>query len=161
MKSLKTLTAIVLILLLMPSALFAQKSLNDWNNVVKLKSGTKIVVITKNGREFAGEKRVANDDVLFMQTNFEVQGQRTFSLSRDEIAEVRKRNKNRWLLPLVGAAVGIGVGVAIGSTADHPGSDDPGLGKMVGGAMGGLIGAGAGGAAARFGKSTKAVYVAP
>ena len=160
MKSLKTLTAIVLVLLLMPSTLFAQKALNDWNNVIKMKSGTKIVVITKNGREFAGEKRVANDDMLFIAADFEVQGQRTINLSRDEIAEVRKR-KNRWLLPLVGAAVGIGVGIAIGSTADHPGSDDPGLGKMVGGAMGGLIGAGAGGAAARFSKRTKAVYVAP
>jgi hypothetical protein len=160
MKSLKTLTAIVLVLLLMPSTLFAQKSLADWNNVVKMKSGTKIVVITKNGREFAGEKRVANDDTLFMEADFEVQGQRTIDLSRAEIAEVRKR-KNRWLLPLVSAAVGIGVGIAIGSTADHPGSDDPDLGKMVGGVMGGLIGAGAGGAAARFRKHTKAVYVAP
>lgn len=160
MKSLKTLTAIVLVLLLMPSALFAQKALNDWNNVVKMKSGTKIVVITKNGREFAGEKRVANDDMLFMAADFEVQGQRTINLSRDEIAEVRKR-KNRWLLPLIGAAVGIGVGIAIGSTADHPGSDDPGLGKMVGGVLGGLSGVGVGGAAARIRKQTKAVYVAP
>lgn len=160
MKSLKTLTAIVLVLWLIPGTLFAQQSLSDWNNVVKLKSGTRIVVITKNGREFAGEKRVANDDMMFMEADFEVQGQRTINLSRDEIAEVRKR-KNRWLLPLVSAAIGIGVGIAIGSTADHPGSDDPGLGKMVGGLMGGLIGAGAGGAAARFKKHTKAVYVAP
>ncbi len=160
MKSLKTLTAIVLVLLLMPSALFAQKALNDWNNVVKMKSGTKIIVITKNGREYAGEKRVANDDMLFMAVNFEVQGQRTINLSRDEIAEVRKR-KNRWLIPLVSTAVGLGVGIAIGATADHPYSDDPGLGKMVGGLMGGLIGAGAGGGIDRFRKNTKAVYVAP
>jgi hypothetical protein len=160
MKSLRSLTAIVLVLLLTPSMLFAQKSLADWSNVVKMKSGTKIVVITKNGREFAGEKRVANDDVLFVEANFEVQGQRTISLTRDEIAEVRKR-KNRWLLPLVSTAVGIGVGIAIGSTADHPYSDDPGLGKMVGGLMGGLLGAAAGGAATRFRKQTKAVYVAP
>jgi hypothetical protein len=160
MKSLKTLTAIVLVLLLMPSTLFAQKSLADWNNVVKIKSGTKIVVITKNGREVAGEKRVANDDTLIVEADFEVQGQRTINFSRDEIAEVRKR-KNRWLLPLVSAAVGVGVGIAIGSTADHPGTDDPDLGKMVGGVMGGLIGGGAGAAASRFRKQTKAVYVAP
>jgi hypothetical protein len=160
MKSRKTLTAIVLVLLLIPSTLFAQKPLADWNNVVKLKSGTKIVVITRNGREVAGEKRVANDDMLFVEADFAVQGQRTINFSRDEIAEVRKR-KNRWLLPLVSAAVGIGVGIAIGSTADHPGSDDPGLGKLVGGVMGGLIGGTAGGAAARFRKQTKAVYVAP
>jgi len=160
MKSLKTLTGIVLVLLSMPSTLFAQKSLADWNNVVKMKSGTKIVVITRNGREFAGEKRVANDDMLLMEADFEVQGKRTINLSRDEIAEVRKR-KNRWLLPLVSAAVGIGVGIAIGATADHPGTDDPDLGKILGGAMGGLIGATAGGAAARFRKQTKAVYVAP
>lgn len=160
MKSLKTLTAIGLVLFLMPSTLFAQKSLADWNNVVKLKSGTKIVVITRNGREIAGEKRVANDDMLFMETNFAVQGPRTINFSRDEIAEVSKR-KNRWLFPLVSTAIGIGVGIAIGSTADHPYSDDPGLGKLVGGVMGGLIGSTAGGAATRFRKQTKVVYVAP
>jgi|GEM_PF-1613092 len=160
MKSLKRLMAIVLVLLLIPSMLFAQKSLADWNNLVKMKSGTRIVVITKNGREFAGEKRVANDDMLFMEVDFQMQGLRTINLSRDEIAEVRKR-KNRWLLPLVSAAVGIGVGGAIGATADHPYSDEPGLGKLVGGLLGGLFGVSAGSAAVRFRKQTKAVYVAP
>lgn len=159
MKSLKTLTAFVLVLLL-PGTLFAQKSPNDWNNVVKMKSGTRIVVITKNGREFAGEKRVANNDMLFMEADSQVQGPLTINLSRDEIAEVRKR-KNRWLLPLVSAAVGIGVGVAIGATADHPYSDDPGLGKLAGGLLGGLFGVSAGSAAVRFRKQTKAVYMAP
>lgn len=160
MKSLKTLTAIVLVLWLMPSTLFAQKALSDWNNVVKLKSGTKIVVITKNGREFVGEKRAANDDVMFMEAEFAVQGRRTISFSRDEIAEVGKR-KNRWLLPLVSAAVGIGVGIAIGSTTEHPFSDEPGLGKLAGGLLGGLYGGVAGAAVTRFRKQTKAVYVAP
>ena len=160
MKPLRTLTVIVLVLLSIPGTLFAQKPLADWNNVVKMKSGTQIVVITRNGREVAGEKRVANDDMLFIEADFAVQGQRTINFSRDEIAEVRRR-KNRWLLPLVSAAVGIGVGIAIGATADHPYSDDPGLGKLVGGVMGGLIGGSAGGVATRFRKQTKAVYVAP
>ena len=150
---------LVLIFLLMPATLFAQQPSSDWNNVVKLKNGTKIIVITKNGREFAGEKRVANDDMLFMETRFEVQGSRTISLSRNEIAEVRKR-KSRWIFPLIGAAIGVGVGVAIGATQDHPGTDDPHMGKIIMGPLGGLIGATAGGVASRY-KGTKVVYVSP
>lgn len=155
----RSLLTLVLIFLLTPATLFAQQPSSDWNDVVKLKNGTKIIVITKNGREFAGEKQVASDDTLFMETKFEIQGSRTINLARSEIAEVRKR-KSRWILPLIGAAIGVGVGVAIGATQDHPGTDDPHAGKIVIGTLGGLIGAGAGGFAARY-KGTKVVYVSP
>lgn len=155
----RSLQTLVLIFLLTPATLLAQQASSDWNNVVKLKNGTKIIVITKNGREFAGEKRVANDDTLFMETKFEIQGTRTINLLRSEIAEVRKR-KSRWVLPLIGAAIGVGVGVAIGATQDHPGTDDPHMGKIVFGTLGGLTGATAGGIASRY-KGTKVVYVSP
>ena len=155
----RSLLTLVLIFLLMPATLFAQQPASDWDNVVKLKNGTKIIVITKNGREFAGEKRVANDETLFMETKFEIQGTRTISLLRSEIAEVRKR-KSRWIFPLIGAAIGVGVGAAIGATQDHPGTDDPHMGKIVLGSLGGLIGGTAGGIASRY-KGTKVVYVSP
>jgi hypothetical protein len=157
MESSKKLLSSILVLMLSPGALFAQKALSDWGNVEKLKPGTKIIVTTKNGREFAGEKRQSTDDTLFMETRFPVQGTRTFSLTKDEIAEVRKI-KSRWLLPLVGAAVGIGVGIAIGSTADHPYTDDPNLGKMLGGGLGGLIGFGTG---SMIHRKAKTIYVTP
>lgn len=157
MKRLKKPLSIALVLLLTPSVLFAQKILSDWGNLERLKPGTKIIVTTKNGREFAGQKRQSTDDTLFMETRFPVQGSRTISLSRNEIAEVRK-TKSRWLLPLVGTAIGVGVGIAIGSTADHPYTDDPNLGKMLGGGLGGLIGFGTGSIVPR---KAKTIYVAP
>lgn len=150
--------AVVLGVLLMPNLLFAQKQ-SDWSVIEKLKVGTQIIVITKNGREFVGEKRQATDDTLFMETNFMVQGTRTISLTRAEIGEVQKRESRRYS-PLIGAAIGIGLGIAIGATQDHPYSDDPGLGKLVGGVMGGAIGFGAGATVQKLSKS-KMIYFAP
>jgi len=159
MKPLKKLPAIFLVLLLTPVFLFAQKSLSDWGNVEKLKPGAKIVVTTKKGREFIGEKRRSTDDTLFMEIGLPVNGTRVIGLSREEIGEVRK-GKLRWMFPIIGAAIGVAAGVAIGSTADHPGTDDPGLGKLVGGGLGGLIGGGTGSVIAKT-KRWKKVYVAP
>ena len=82
--------AVVLVLLLMPSLLFAQNNLSDWGNVQKLKPGTRIIVTTRKGIEFAGVKRQAADDTLFMEVGLPVEGTRTISLPREEIAEVRK-----------------------------------------------------------------------
>jgi hypothetical protein len=159
MKTSKKLLAIVFVLLLTPGLLLAQKKLSDWNNVAQLKPGTKIIVTTKNGREFIGEKRQANDDMMFMETISAVNSSRTISLSRDEIAEVRKK-KSSGFMPFIGAAIGVAVGAGIGAAVyDHPGTDDPHSGAMVMGALGGLIGAGAG-AFVHHNKS-KIIYVAP
>ena len=159
MQSAKQLLSIVLVLLMASTTLFAQQALSNWSNVENLKPGTKIVVRTKNGREFVGTKRQSTDDTLFMEARFPVQGMRTISLSKDEIQEVRK-NKSTFYYPLVGLAIGLGVGVAIGARADHPGTDDPNLGKILGGALGGGIGLTAGEGISRKPK-TKQVYLAP
>ena len=159
MRPSKKLPAIFLLLLLTPSLLFAQKNLSDWGNVEKLKSGTRVIVTTRKGREFVGEKRQTTDDTLFMEVGLPGSGTRVISVPRDEIEEVRK-GKSRWVYPLIGAAIGVAAGVAIGSTADHPGSDDPGLGKLVGGGLGGLIGGGTGSVIAKT-KRWKKIYVAP
>jgi len=159
MQSAKQLLSIVLVLLMASTTLFAQQALSNWSNVENLKPGTKIVVRTKNGREFVGTKRQSTDDTLFMEARFPVQGMRTISLSKDEIQEVRK-NKSTFYYPLLGLAIGLGVGVAIGERADHPGTDDPNLGKILGGALGGGIGLTAGEGISRKPK-TKQVYLAP
>ena len=159
MQSAKKLLSMVLVLWLSSTTLFAQQALSNWSNVENLKPGTKIVVRTKNGREFVGTKRQSTDDTLFMEAKFPVQGARTISLSKDEIQEVRK-NKSTFYYPLIGLAIGLGVGVAIGARADHPGTDDPNLGKMLGGGLGGGIGLIAGEGLSRRPK-TKRVYLAP
>jgi hypothetical protein len=155
----RKLCSLMIVLLLLPLTAFAQKANSNWADVQNLKIGTKIVVITRNGREFAGTKRQATDDTLFMDTKFPVQGNRTISLTRAEIGQVSKM-KSKWFYPLIGVGIGIGVGVAIGSTADHPGSDDPGLGKALGAGLGGAIGLAAGSGFARK-PGTKTIYLAP
>ena len=159
MQSAKQLLSIVLVLLMSSATMFAQQALSNWSNVENLKADTKIVVRTKNGREFVGTKRQSTDDTLFMEAKFAVQGVRTISLSKDEIQEVRKK-KSTFFYPLLGLAIGIGVGIAVGSTADHPGTDDPNLGKILGGVLGGGIGLTAGEGISRRPK-TKQIYVAP
>jgi hypothetical protein len=159
MRPLKRLPVAFLVLLLTPVFVFAQKNLSDWGNVEKLKPGTRVIVTTRKGREFFGEKRQTTDDTLFMEISLPGSGTRVISMPREEIGEVRK-GKSRWMLPLIGAAIGVAAGVAIGSTADHPGTDDPGLGKLVGGGLGGLIGGGTGGVIAKT-KRWKKVYISP
>ncbi|HMJ25031.1 MAG TPA: hypothetical protein VK475_04360, partial [Pyrinomonadaceae bacterium] len=149
---------IVFGILLMPSLLFAQNNLSDWANVERLKPGTKVIVSTKKGIAWSGQKRQSTDDTLFVEVALPVHGTRTISLTREEIAEVRKGKFHGIVMLLVGAAVGAGVGVAIGSTLDHVGSDDPGLGKLLGGGVGGLAGLTVAGALPR---KTKKIYVAP
>jgi len=159
MQSAKQLLSIVLVLLMSSTPMFAQQALSNWSNVENLKPGTKIVVRTKNGREYVGTKRQSTDDTLFMEARFPVQGLRTISLSKDEVQEVRK-NKSTFYYPLIGLAIGLGVGVAIGARADHPGTDDPNLGKILGGGLGGGIGLVTGEGISRRPK-TKQIYVAP
>jgi len=160
MKPLQKLLAILLVFLLSPASLFAQKKLSDWGNVEKLKPSARIVVTTKKGLEFFGEKRHTTPDELFMEVSLPGQGTRTITLERDDIAEVRKKKSGSWL-PAIGGAIGVGAGIGFGSLADHPGTDDPHMGAMIGGLMGGLFGLLAGQAVAMKKGRAKTIYIAP
>ena len=92
----KRLVVNLLMLLLVPGLLHAQAKTSDWNAVDKLKPGTKIIVITKSGREFAGSKRISNDELLFMEVMLPSQAKRTISLQKDEIREIRE-TKLHWI----------------------------------------------------------------
>jgi hypothetical protein len=150
--------AILKVLLLTPTLLFAQQNFSDWGNVEKLKPDTRVIVSTRKGIAFSGVKRQATDDTLFMEIALPVHGTRTISLAREEIAEVRKGKSRSVVILLVGVAIGVAAGVAIGSAADHPGTDDPDLGKLLGGGLGALGGLAVAGA---FPRKTRKVYVAP
>src|ERR1051325_1484908 len=99
----KTFIVVAILILFAPAILFAQQPSHDWSSIENTKPGTNIIVLTKNGREFAGTKRQSTDDTLFMETRFPVQGTRTISLSRNEIGEVKKK-KSRWVFGLIGSA---------------------------------------------------------
>ena len=155
----RKLCSLMVVLVLSAVPAFAQKVSSSWDAVENLKHGTRIVVITRNGREFVGTKRQTTNATLFMETRFAVQGNRTITLSKDEVAEVSKL-KSKWFYTLIGVGIGVAVGVAIGSTADRPGTDDPGLGKVLGGGLGAAIGLAAGAGFSRK-PGKKMIYVAP
>lgn len=157
MCSWKKVFAITLTLVLNPLALLAQNPSSSWSTIETLKPNTKVIVITRNGREFEGEKRQSTDDTLFMATNTRIQGPLTISLSRNEIGEVRQK-KNRWIFPVIGAAIGFGVGLGIGQSYDRRGGDDPGLGKLLLGPLGALMGFAGGSFVPR---KPKTIYIAP
>ena len=158
MKLLKQLLAVVLVFLLIPGLLFAQKKSSDWSNVEKLNPGARVIVSTKQGREYAGEKRKTIDDTLFLEIDLPVHGTRIITLSRDEIAEVRKK-RSRVFQMIIGGAAGAGAGAAIGdSVYDHRGGDDPHAGALIIGLIGVLIGVAVAG---HIPKKAKRIYVAP
>jgi hypothetical protein len=100
-KLMKKLAAVLFLLLIAPVGLLAQQqNVADWKAVESLKPGTKIIVITKSGREFAGSKRISNDELLFMEEWQPNQPKRTISLTKAEIREVRKTTQ-RWIYKLL------------------------------------------------------------
>jgi hypothetical protein len=97
----KKLTANLLLLFITPVLLLAQQQRpSDWKAVENLKPGTKMIVITKSGREFAGSKRISNDELLFIEEWMSGQMKRTISIERDEIREVGKTTLH-WILKVV------------------------------------------------------------
>ena len=155
----RKLCSLTIVLLLSAVSAFAQNASSSWSAVEGLKNGSRIVVVTKNGREYVGTKRQSTDDTLFMESKFAVQGNRTISLSKDEIAQVT-RTKSKWFYQLIGVGIGVAVGVAIGDRYDGPGSDDPGMGKILLGGIGGGAGWLAGSLLSRK-PATRVIYVAP
>jgi transketolase N-terminal domain/subunit len=149
----------MLVCWLSSSIICAQQKLSNWSNVENLKHGAKIVVVTKNGREFVGTKRQTTDDTLFLETTFPVQGVSTVSLTKSEISSVAKSKSRKWI-PVVGTAIGIAIGLAFGARADRYNYEDPGLGKALLGSLGGGIGFATGATLARRPKQVL-VYLAP
>ncbi|MCA1636522.1 MAG: hypothetical protein LC802_23245, partial [Acidobacteria bacterium] len=130
---------------------------SDWAALQTLSPGEKIVVKTKDGDRFTGRFESASDILLV----FEDDG-RKVSLARDSIRRVQlNRGKSRLKGLLFGAAIGGGIGFAVGGALYFPNRGDI-VGTTVPGAtaLGASIGAGIG---AGFGKGNKneTIYEAP
>jgi hypothetical protein len=137
----------------------AGDNLNDWGNVEKLKAGSKVIVSTVRGQVIEGEVRAVTDDSLFLEVQLHFDNWQNVVLNRRDIVEVRQR-RSRHLQTLIGGLAGVAVGAAIGAGYDaaHPGTDDPGIGKLTFGLLGGLGGMAAGASIPVKGKK---IYVAP
>lgn len=156
----KFLSALVIIALVSCTAL-AGGSLGDWSNVRKLKPGSMIVVGTRTGQFLRAEVMTVTDEKLFLEVRLANGDLQDVTLNKSDVTEVRRSVSGRGgINPLLGAAIGLGVGVALGAGYDstHKGGDDPGIGKFLFGLLGTVGGLAVGRA---IPAREKTIYVAP
>ncbi|HEV7860919.1 MAG TPA: hypothetical protein VGO91_20035 [Pyrinomonadaceae bacterium] len=156
----KSLNALLIIALLSCTALAGTGS-GDWTNVKKLKAGSRVVVQTKTGRVVKGEVRLVTNETIFLEATLPDGSVQDVTLDKSDVAEVSKRGgRGAGINPLLGAAIGLGVGVAVGAGSDaaHRGGDDPGIGKLAFGLLGTTTGLAVGSA---IHARDKTIYVAP
>jgi len=133
----KTISLLLVILLLCSHSTVAFSSANDWSNVQQLKTNERLVVRQKNGKELKGEMIEATDTTLTIDRDG-----KPLSIPRTEVRQVfvitGKAEKGKWAA--IGAGIGAGAGTGIGAVKYSPNVDDSEV-YIVGGL---LIGAGAG-----------------
>lgn len=156
----KSLSALLIIALLSCTTLAGTKP-DDWANVKKLKAGSRVVVQTKTGRVIKGEVRLVTDEKMFLDATLPDGSVQDVTLDKSDVVEVSRRGgRGTGINSLLGAAIGLGVGIAVGagSDASHRGGDDPGIGKLVFGLLGTTTGLAVGSA---IPAKDKTIYVAP
>jgi hypothetical protein len=156
----KALNALLVIALLSCTTLAGTRPY-DWANVKKLKAGSRVLVQTKTGRTIKGEVRLVTDETMFLETTLPDGNVRGVTLDKSDVLEVRRRGgRGPGVNSLFGAAIGLGVGVAVGAgyDASRKGGDDPGIGKFIFGLLGTTTGLAAG---AAIPAKDKTIYVAP
>jgi hypothetical protein len=157
----KALSALLIVALFSCTALAGVKP-DDWSNVKRLKAGSRLVVQTKTGRVIKGEVRLVTDYTLFLEAALPDGSVQDVTLDKSDVMEVRMRGGRdaSSMNHLLGAAIGLGVGIAIGAGYDstHQGGDDPGIGKLLFGLLGTTTGLAVGSA---IPARDKTIYVAP
>ena len=137
-----------------PALAATPKPAADWASVQAISTGEKIAVITRDGDRLKGRFGSATDaDINFTQDGHKV------TLRRDSIKRVEVGQKNRMLGALVGGGVGLGIGTA-GGVGLVAASDQFSMATMQTGAF---VGAGVGaaiGAAVGLGTKYETVYEA-
>jgi len=135
----------VLTLLLVVNLNAVAKDLTDWRRVQELRVGTELKVVDKFGNVVDGHVTSASPDEI--KLNALVTNQPGLSTPavflRGDLREVYKLGKKyeRRLGGknlILASAVGMVGGIALGAALDHayPNNEDPGQGKLVGGALG-------------------------
>ncbi len=115
---------------------------SNWLRIRQLAPGTEVIVTIRGSR---AERRVFSSADASHLTVADPSG-RTTSLARGDVVEVRGPVRTRsWLGGLVGAAIGVAGGYAVGASIVHnSGREAYGplfWGPLAGGVAGGLVGA--------------------
>ena len=135
----KRFTICTLIVLVAAIHGFSQTSVNDWAAVEGLRTGTQVIVLTKDGNETKAKiKAVASDRI-------ELTKGAVSTISRADVQQVyRTRRGGMVTRALVGAAAGAGIGLVVGAGIVAAKKSDPltGLGTvMIGIPVGAAVGA--------------------
>jgi hypothetical protein len=133
---------ILLILLVLPAAVCAQKPQEQWSNLNRLKAGQGIEVIESNMKSHSGRfVTVTEESLSFQEKGSDV------SIKRDDIVRVStgsgpRRGEHAVIGLVVGGAIGAGIGAAAGSAHGFLGGSSRGIAALVGiaiGAPGGAV----------------------
>jgi hypothetical protein len=130
---------ILIFVLAMPCAAFAQSNQSAWENLSALQAGHKIQVVEMNSKKVSGAFVSVTDTAISLQAPG---GEQT--IPRTDVRVVKlMENKHRLRNAAVGAAVGVGVGAGAGAAAGrgNGGFDFAAQGAGIGAAAGGVIGA--------------------
>lgn len=149
---------IVLLSIFLSSAIpaFALQA-RDWNSLLSLSPGIKLVVQLKGGTQLKGKLRSADDDSISIEN-----GGRPTKIPRDEVHRVYLgRSGSRMKGAFIGAAIGLGIGIGAGVLYERNSPDADGLAPAAGILYGAPAGAAIGALASGGTKKGTLIYEAP
>jgi hypothetical protein len=132
-----------LILPLFSQAVLAQGAKNNWDEVMKINSGSKLTLKTKTGKKFSGKlSGVTADSITLFITKAPGND---VELKREEVAEIRKKSGARTasyaaMFGGLGLAGGYGIGYGVGEATEAPFAIEYPI-MAVGAAVGAVVGA--------------------
>ena len=143
----KRVTETLLLLLLVPGFGWAKSAQNNWDNLRQLAPGQKIRVVLSDAKSYTGHFQMVTDDGLVVRL-----GAAERTLRRQSILRVSAQgNAHRTRNALIGAAIGVGGGLAIAAgcyaSYNNQGYTNNRCMEVIaptGAAVGGGIGAGIG-----------------
>jgi len=123
---------------------WARTNTIDWDNLRALDAGSGIWVRTKAGKKYHGEFVHVTEDMLWFNSDeAHFPGRRWIQrrVPRENVKEVRHFSQGAAIAvsSAIGLAIGVGIGAAIDAKAPVP-NDDPHLGVVIFGMLGGMFG---------------------
>jgi hypothetical protein len=136
------LLSLILILPLFSHAVLAQDAKNNWDEVMKINSGSKLTIKTKTGKKFSGKLSAVTADSIKLSTTKAPGG--AVELKREEIAQIRKKSGARTaayaaLVGGLGMVGGYGIGYGVGEATEAPFAIEYPI-MAVGAAVGAVVG---------------------
>ena len=133
---------LILVLLLgLPAALWAQKQQGSWSDVRGLKVGQGIEVVESSMKRHGGEFVSVSDEVLTLQEKGSDVSVKREAIVRVSTASGARRGEHAVIGLVVGAAAGAAIGAAAGSSTGFLGKSSRGITALIGLAIGAPSGA--------------------